>query len=66
MKKENIKPVGRYVEMKVHWGVKFLTETYLNLPGLNENIRRLTANCYRKGFNRNIFMKIAIIILNPL
>jgi len=30
------------------------------LPGLNENIRRLTANCYRKQFNRNIFMKIAI------
>ena len=31
------------------------------LPELNEIIRRLTANRYRKRFNRNIFMGIAII-----
>ena len=32
------------------------------LPDLNEIIRRLTANPYRKRFNRNIFMGIAIIL----
>jgi hypothetical protein len=30
MKKETFLVVGRYVEIKVHWGVKFLTEMFLN------------------------------------
>jgi hypothetical protein len=33
------------------------------LSDLNEIIRRLTANCYRNRFNRNIFMTFAIIIV---